>query len=212
MFESNIKNMYSKYTPYLLIIYLIIAGNFTGDLFSCSVQRMLNNIYFKHFISLSTLIIFVLYADMADPIMSLSIGLGLYVWFVLTTRMDFEYVLVLGFTFFIMYFLTKLDEYADKYDSGDFHDDDKSIIYRFLKQYKHLFSKIRQYLFYASIIITFVGFLVYLGRKSVEYEKNWSWFSFFEGSIHCKGDGDTTKECSHGVLIMRGLQKTVGLV
>jgi len=69
-------------------------------------------------------------------------------------------------------------------------------------------------LFYASIIITFVGFLVYLGRKSVEYEKNWSWFSFFEGSIHCKGDGDgdSSKEYSHITLFMRGLQKTVGLV
>ena len=212
MLESNIQHIYSTYTPYLLIIYLIIAGNYTGNLFSCSVQRMLNNIYFKHFVSLSTLIIFVIYADMTDPIMSLLIGLGLYVWFVLTTRMDFEYILVLGLTFFVMYFLTKLDEYVDKHDSGDVHDDDKSVIYRFLKQYKHLFSKIRGYLFYAAIIITIVGFLVYLGRKSVEYEKNWSWFSFFEGSIHCKGDGDSTKGFSHRGLFMRGLQKTVGLV
>ena len=209
MFESNIKNMYSKYTPYLLIIYLIIAGNYTGDLFSCSVQRMLNNIYFKHFISLSTLIIFVIYGEITDPIMSLTISLGLYIWFILTTRMDFSYVFVLGLTFFSMYFFKKLDEY---YNTQYKDDDNKSVIYKFLKQYKHLFGKIREYLFYASIIITFVGFLVYLGRKSVEYEKNWSWFSFFEGSIHCKGEGDSTKEYSHITLFMRGLQKTVGLV
>jgi len=130
MFESNIKNMYSKYTPYLLIIYLIIAGNYTGDLFSCSVQRMLNNIYFKHFISLSTLIIFVIYGEITDPIMSLTISLGLYIWFILTTRMDFSYVFVLGLTFFSMYFFKKLDEY---YNTQYKDDDNKSVIYKFLK-------------------------------------------------------------------------------
>lgn len=210
----DIEQLLIKYSPFLLIIYLIIAGNYTGDLFSCSVQRMLDNIYFKHLISFSTLIVFVIYTEVSNPVQSLLIGSMLYIWFLITTRIDFIYILALGVCLFLMYFFYKLDDWLEQADKGELYDDDdnNSYMYNILKRYRESYIEIRDVLFYMSISITLIGFFVYLGRKSIEYEREWSWFKFFEGSIHCKGDGDSTKTYSQIQLLMRGLQKTAGLV
>ena len=97
---------------------------------------MLNNIYFKHLISFSTLIIFVIHSEVSDPIYSLLIGSILYVWFLITTRIDFSYILALGITFFLMYFFYKLDHWFKNEDKGELSDDEKSYMYKILKRYK----------------------------------------------------------------------------
>ena len=204
----NTKEILTTYSPFLLIIYLIIAGNYTGDLFSCSVQRMLNNIYFKHLISFSTLIVFVIYSEISDPIYSLLIGSVLYIWFLITTRVDFIYILGLGICLFLMYFFYKLDDWFKNKDKGD----EKSYIYKILVKYKDQYIKIRDIVFYIAISITLIGFCVYLGRKSIEYEKCWSWLKFLDGSVNCKHNNDSTQNNSHIVLFIRGVQKIIGLV
>ena len=48
----------------LLFFYLIISGNFIGDLLSCRIKELFtNNLYIKHIISLLSLYFFVIISD-----------------------------------------------------------------------------------------------------------------------------------------------------
>ena len=202
-----------EFAPYLLLLYLIIAGQTLGGLVSCNVQQLLNNHLFRHVMAFSTLAIFIIYTEIADPLWSFVLSSILYSWFVFSTRMDYGYIIALGLCFFIMYVLRKLEQFLLRHDESMDKEENKPIIYRWLKEQIDVVPRFSVITFYIAIAITIIGFFVYLGRKSVEYEKNWSWFKFMFGSENCKYNSDITKKigCSHITLFMRGLQKTVGL-
>ena len=49
---------------HLFVLYLIIAGNYLGELFGCKTQKMFQeNMYFKHIIGFMTLYFFVLFTS-----------------------------------------------------------------------------------------------------------------------------------------------------
>ena len=162
----------------------------------------------------STLAIFVIYTEITDPLWSFVLSAILYVWFLLSTRMDYGYIIALGLCFFIMYVLRKLEQFLLRHDENMDKEENKPFIYRWLKEHIDVVPRFSEITLYIAIAITIIGFFVYLGRKSVEYEKDWSWIKFVVGSEDCKHNSDITKKLgySHIGLFMRGLQKTVGLV
>ena len=60
----NISNIRKQSSGLIFVLFLIISGNYLGELFPCKIQKYLTkNVYLKHCIGLLTLIFFVVFTD-----------------------------------------------------------------------------------------------------------------------------------------------------
>ena len=118
-------NMYGVFA-----LFIIIAGNYLGELFSCSVQRVLMyNQYVKHLMAFMTMYFFVIVID-PDNI-KLSIGhqviimLVIYVTFILLTKCHACMTPVVVLMLFVLYCVkvhkqyTKEDELSAGWQAGE---------------------------------------------------------------------------------------------
>lgn len=165
-------------TKSLFALYLIISGNFLASLFGCRIQDLMtNNMYVKHFLGFMTLYFFVILTESDKAIGSygatqkMLLALGLYVWFLLSSRMNyklwFAFIVLLGAVYILEIY--KEEEYIDP---------DTKILLR----------KIQEALLGVAILLTAVGFIAYLGEKKYEYGKGFQYDKFFVGKPHCAGD------------------------
>lgn len=163
----------------LFILYLLISGNYLGELFGCKAQYFFQkNMFFKHIIGLITLVFFVIFAEDPEnmsnnPTSSILKSILLYFWFVITTRTNYKYLFTIVLVLLAIVIIEKYKKYYE------IKDEEKKV--ENLKQ-------INVYLSYLSIILTVVGFLVYLNEKYKEYGKNWSWNRFIMGKTFCNFD------------------------
>ena len=97
----------------------------------------------------------------------------MYFWFVITTRTNYKYLFTIVLVLLAIVIIEKYKKYYE------IKDEEKKV--QNLKQ-------INKYLSYLSIILTVVGFLVYLNEKYKEYGKNWSWNRFIMGKTFCNFD------------------------
>ena len=71
-------------TSSLLILFLILAGNYEGFIFSCEFRKkLLNSVWMKHLIGFGILYVFVVQFAMSEEsiLKSLLISFILYIWF-----------------------------------------------------------------------------------------------------------------------------------
>lgn len=164
---------------HLFVLYLIIAGNYLGELFGCKTQKMFQeNMYFKHIIGFMTLYFFVLFTSAEEQkrglVDNLKMSLVLYACFVLTTRTNYKFILPIMVCLFLIYALDRGEEF-----------------YRKEKEYKKLkYTKLASKVFtYIGIGLTLVGFGVYIYQKRKEYgSSKWNWLTFFLGNPKCRFD------------------------
>lgn len=95
-------------TSSLLILFLILAGNYEGFIFSCEFRKkLLNSVWMKHLIGFGILYVFVVQFAMSEEsiLKSLLISFILYIWFFLLMRLPLTLSLLNIFTLFVLYFL-----------------------------------------------------------------------------------------------------------
>lgn len=159
----------------LFLFYLLISSNFLDTLYSCRTQYVLtNNMFIKHFIGLFTFYISVVLVneDKQSPLDQIGISIILYILFIMTTRCDsrvFIILIILLFSGFIM------DKIKNFYFNDSKHLDIKQHI-----------STIQTSIYIIAMIITIYGCIVYLGRKKIEYKKDFSYYIFIFGKPDCK--------------------------
>lgn len=166
----------------LFVLYLIISGNYLGQLLSCKVQKHFqNNMIIKHLLGFMTLYFFVIFAGNSDqPIWTqMNTTIILYLWFILTTRTDIRYTIVILLSLLGIYII---DSQIKWYKS--LYKDDKNKPKNYHKIIK-IFEYAYNGMFLVAVAATLIGFAVYLGEKRFEYEKNWSWKKFFIGKPLC---------------------------
>ena len=176
---------------FIFALYLIIAVNFLGQLFSCHLQSILNkNIYIDHLIGLFTLFFFVLlvqnqnkhtYVNNVDDVDDLDdeylyfrnilTTLFLYIVFICSLRLKDNYlvifIILIGLNFGIR-------GYIDSLNHIKFSEKIKKLEY---------YSKILSIL---SIIILIIGMYKYYLEKKSKYGKNFNSIMFFIGNKTCK--------------------------
>jgi hypothetical protein len=174
------------YTIFILI--LIISANFLAQLFPCRLQRILHqNIYIKHLFSFLTLFFFVV---LTAPIENKSLrnifnkSLLLYIWFIFIMRTDPYIFILLLFIIGIIYLFflkeSELKEKAEKIQTIKGSEDLKHIENEIM-----YIRNINQYLFYLTILLTIIGFLLYMGEKKCEYKKKFNYIIFLFGKPVC---------------------------
>ena len=166
----------------LLFFYLIIAGNYIGELFQCKVIKLLNNnIYIKHLVAIISLYFFVVLADaniypVLKPRHIVTVTLFLYMWFLITSKVDPYTWLLQIFALFIIV----VSQYYKNSEMDKVSKEKSRKINRFV-------SILQNLLIGVLVITTIYGFLIYLGGKKLEYKKNFSFKEFFF-KLNCKGD------------------------
>ncbi len=177
------------YTIFVLI--LIISANFLAQLFPCRLQKLLNNnIYIKHLFSFLTLLFFVVLTAPLDDKSLQNIfykSLILYIWFILIMRTDpYIFILLLLVIAIIYILILKENELkADLENQNKQKDNNQEKINKINEQITFI-KNINQNLLYASIILTVIGFILYMGEKKCEYKKNFCYLTFIFGRPSCK--------------------------
>jgi len=177
----------------LLFFYLILLGNFTAELLGCKVQRFFDNKQIpKHIIGFISLYFFVFLADdkivKLNPFSVLIVSVVMYLWFVLSAKMDD----VIWFSTIVLLFLIAvLEVFNEHVKNKQTESSEVSISDKFILKYG---SKLQRWFTYAIVILTIIGLLVYIGMKKLEYKEKWSWYKFFLGVPQCNNTLGSSRE------------------
>jgi hypothetical protein len=163
----------------LFILYLVIASNFLPQTFSCRLQELMNtSMVAKHLFAFLTLLFFVVLSNAKESITPGNIALislGIYLWFIMSTRIHLSVwiglIILLGTIYLLQLFETNLKEKKQSSNATTIEN-------------IQLTKKILTYL---SLAITIIGFIIYLGEKKLEYGNDFSIVTFILGNPKCKG-------------------------
>jgi len=164
-------------------IYLIIAMNFTGELFGCKLRQILEeNMLAKHFFAFLTFTFVVILTSVdisnyKNFIKAVLYSIIFYIWFVLTTRTHIYITIIVLIIFFIMYVLTlRVKELKKK-------SDEKSV-----KEFKKI-KNVNSILLIIAFIITIIGVMNYIALRKKEWKNSptgFNFFTFFTGKAKCR--------------------------
>jgi len=167
-------------TPYLFVLYLVISSNFLAPTFNCRVQQLFNtSMFMKHILGFLTLVFFVVIAGVTEALSFTNLMLmsaGLYAWFIVSTRVHLHTWLLLITLLGIIYIL---DLYQKKTTTPDAKRD-------------AMISNAKKLLSLLALIVTLVGFVIYLGEKRIEYGAEFNIMKFILGNPECKGISPNT--------------------
>lgn len=165
----------------LLTLYLIIAANFLAPLFGCRLQSFIeSNLLVRHYIGFLTLLLFVRLTSVSKAKFKNILGSSiiLYLWFLATTRVNFNiWVIILSIAsilFFIHY-----------YESSEKDPEYKKTVF------DTYIPKIKNGLLISMGVITVIGVFLYVGEKKLEYGEKFLWSKFIIGSYPCKNKTPT---------------------
>jgi hypothetical protein len=118
---------------------------------------------------------FVVLANTKSPLpfsKIIGLSLGLYAWFVVSTRLRFDMWMLLVAILGTMYVLKVYKENADT---------------KLEDSTKELIERVERILFFVAIGITGLGAVAYYGEKKIEYAGSFRLSKFFFGQTKCKG-------------------------
>lgn len=170
---------------YLALVYLVISGNYLGNLFGCRVQLLFReNMWIKHLLGFFTAYFLIVLstppAEYDSKQTLLFTGL-IYLWFFMTTKMHVRMwipmILVLLASYGVYVYMkqqTTNEEEASK-------DEERTARL-------HQFQSIATIL---AVILTFVGVVAYYGEKKIEFEETFDAWKFWSGVPECKFESPT---------------------
>lgn len=174
----------------IFILLLIISSNYLAELFPCRLQYLLrNNIYFKHLFGFLTLVFFVSISieNIGGDIFELmKNSFILYLYFILLTKNNIYFFLTISIILTIIY-LAHIELMLIKKKEKN-----TSIELAFLELYHGNKNKygLDNLLHHSLLIILILGTIIYMGEKKLEYNKNFSYVTFFLGKNICRGKSD----------------------
>ena len=161
----------------IIVFYLLIVSNFLAPLFNCRLQDVLiNNMVLKHLFGFLTLFFFVVFVEPEHSdktfIYQVAMAIGLYIWFIFTTKMEIHAFALFVIVLFALYLFNIY------FDRNHKHlEEDKK------EQFK---ENINRYGLILGVLITIIGFTSFVGQKKIEYGNRFNWTSFFMGYPQCK--------------------------
>jgi hypothetical protein len=161
----------------VFILFLILAGGFLQPLFPCNTTKLFTESkLLRHLVGFFTLIFFVVVSDTElDEYMPLGTILTtsavIYLWYLLASKMTANWWLVLIVLLGSLYVINLYEERQKQEDP---------IIAGHLATAKKVILG-------ASLFITAIGFLIYLGEKKLDYRGKFNYSDFFLSTPACKG-------------------------
>lgn len=169
----------------IFIFTLIISGNFLAELFPCKIQNYLvNNIYLKHFFGFFTLFFFgiIVFPELAN-LSGMVSSIVLYLAFLITAKTNYICWIIIFMAYAFVYTChIIIKDLQTKIDSKKTSVKKKQTLENYISNMR----KIEEVLTIIIMIVTLIGFLIYLGEKKIEYGKNFKLMTFLFGVSQCK--------------------------
>jgi len=187
--------------PAIVLLYLIISSNFIADIFGCTFRKLLRkNTLVKHGLAYLTLLLFV--TAQTDWSQDYAFGnlmgysFSYYFIFVITTKLPFRFLIPILLIFTFMYYI---DIYKNTLlkgnDAGQTPLSEVRNMYVFqdIRKYQQLFLNI-------SLLLCFIGFIVYFRNKQAIFGSKFNLLKFFSSGAKCTGKNIGIKESVHNFI------------
>ena len=168
--DNSLITLGSSNMSKLVIFLFIIAGNYVGDIYSCSLRHYFNNhMIVKHLIGVVIMFVFVgSIENTINTMQKLGLSIIFYFWFLLIMRTNMKFTILIIFIIIILFILEshindlKKDEEKNKQD----------ILY---------YQRVMNFIFILNLIISFVGFFIFLYYTKTNI-KDFNYYQFLKGS------------------------------
>ena len=161
----------------IFLLVLAVCGNFVAETMGCKSQRLLSkNMIAKHFITFLLLffaIDFTTTQSDDSPLDTLKLSSIIYIFFILFTKMNLVFTVLVFLMLTIVYIIGLYIEYYSSHDEEDHN----GILVTLKKTKKFLYSGI--------IGMILLGFGLYFIKQRNEHKKNWSTIKFILGTPKC---------------------------
>jgi hypothetical protein len=170
----------SNHTSSLFVLYLILSSNFLAPLFSCKIQNFIqSSMLLRHILGYMTMTFFVILANQKNPLpigKLIPLSIGLYTWFVASTRMNlyawFILLIAIGGCYLLQIYQDDIERDTENLDERQ---DELTGV--------NLAKKI---LTGIAIAITIFGVAIYFGEKRIEYGSKFNLSTFVLGVPECR--------------------------
>lgn len=153
----------------VLLFYLLIGANYLGDLYSGQTRDFIkSNIYIKHLIALSIILIITRYVtNVYDPQKLIIYSIAAYLLFILSTKLDLIWN-ILVICLLIVYFLidTKFKQNNDNIQI----DQSLSIVQK--ETMINNMNQLKSIIIYCVIVTILIGGIFYLDKKANKFTEN----------------------------------------
>lgn len=150
----------------LLLFYLIIANNNLKTLYSGQLtQYIQQNRLLQHIIAYTMmLVIVILFGKITNITTAAVYALIAYLWFVLTTKMDIEFNLLILALLVIGFLYENNIKYKEESANTD-----EALTKKERKQIKKDYSKQKKIVIISILVLTIIGSAVYVNKKYNQY-------------------------------------------
>ena len=165
----------------ILIFILILSGNYLDDFFPCKVQDLMrNNLIMKHLVGFMILyFLTILTIPELKSIRGIFSAFGLYVLFLLSTKINYIAWAIVLFIYVVVYLMNIAVGDLIKQDAKDGRHSKKH------NRRIQLMRRIMSWLFIINILIIVIGFIYYYGMKRMQHGNNFNLKQFFFGIPDC---------------------------
>ena len=157
----------------LFLLFLVVCGNYIGELLGCQTQKLLSeNMYMKHIVLLCLIFFTINLVDdqKRHPIEVFKNTLLLWFFYLVITKMNIQFTIVVLFLLFSLYVFDEYQSYLDE-SNEEYNKED--------------YEQNKIYLQYLIIGIALVGFLMYFMKQKRDHSKNFDPIKFILGSSKC---------------------------
>lgn len=166
----------------LAIFILIIGGNYANDTISCGLRQIIkDNMIVKHILGVLIVLIFIGFSQEDIVIIDkIKLSLLLYVWYIFIMRSPTAITITVICLIIILYIL---QEYIKDYEKEINNTKSTKGVDTKDVQFKILYlSKIRNFLFFISIILSVFGFVIFWMKNKHTYGKQFSLYYLLLGT------------------------------
>ncbi len=172
-------NVGSSNVSKLAIFIFIIAGNYAGDTFSCSLRHIVrDNMIVKHILGIFIVLIFIGFSqDDLDILNKIILSIFLYVWYIFIMRSPTPITLTTIFIIIILYIMQESINDLKKSIKDNISEVDSK-----LTQFKiNFYSQLRNSFFLISVLLSTIGIIIYYQRNKELFKKDFNTFNFLVG-------------------------------
>ena len=157
----------------IFLIFLVLAGTYIKELLSCSVRELIdNNIMAKQFIVFLIIFFATTYTnkDNINPTFLFAKAVGVYLFYlVFMKQIPFTFYLILN-GILILYVSNIYKKFEDKRNN---------------KKNKKFLENMQKICVYFVVVVTVIGFFLYLEKQYVDHGESFSFKKFLFGALKC---------------------------
>ncbi len=193
----------SKYALAVATFYLLLLSNFLKEIFSCKLQKFLDNsMLAKHILGILMIyfLIIIVNPENIKKVMTTNIYMTLviYLWFLVISRCNI-YITLLILLLLILIYINNIyksqnkdnkqseeEQSEDKLSEEEFENKQPEKAKEIQKENKY--DKIEKILSIIILLLTIFGFILYIFEKKLEYKEEFTWSKFMLGKTVCNFD------------------------